>query len=99
MNGPTEGQWRFEMHPTGWNAEIVTTVPTPSGKGGRRIIARTSDSSEAEANAALISAAPEMYKALKRVDKFFQENFTEEEMTWWHLVRDALTKAESTRGR
>ena len=45
-------------------------------------------------DARLIAAAPEMYAVLKKWDRFMQDNYTPEEMSWWDETRRALAKAE-----
>jgi len=43
---------------------------------------------------ALIAAAPEMYAVLKKWDRFMQDNYTPEEMSWWDETRRALAQIE-----
>ena len=95
MTKPTPGPWRAYKNPdSGWNDWAVESVPLRSDEGhvivaDVRNTTDDPDSPEAEGNARLIAAAPEMLEALQNLEN---DDGHIPPMAW-SLVADAVEKA------
>jgi hypothetical protein len=98
-NGHTGGDWQYERD--GLDFEIYADgAATPSGEISLAVVFNGWDHSEgeAEANARLMVAAPELFEALRELverdrAEAAESGFTEEEMTWLENGRRVLAKA------
>jgi hypothetical protein len=100
MSGHTPGPWQLSLHVSNcvyWKAndEYNSLYVIADDVGGRRHGENYEDLSEVEANARLISAAPEMYEALK--DLVYQVQGPDQPA--WLCLKDARAAIDKAEGK
>lgn len=83
----TSGEWYVEERDPG-EYEITT------GEDGIDLAFVYPDVNEAPANASVMAASPNLLAVLKKWERFMTENYTPEELSWFHETQAAILKAE-----